>query len=172
MKTRKSQRFSIRPRDPLAMGEYLKPDLEHVFDVEVEVEEPIEIGETGDGIRRIIPIADGRISGDIEGHILPGGADYQLFRVDRPSELVAHYAFETDEGHRVYVNNRGIRHASPEIKERLGAGEEVDQDAIYFQSSPTFEVSDPSLSWLTEHVFIAAGERQPFGVKLAVFKVV
>lgn len=154
------------------MGASLKPELEHVFDVDVVVEEPIEIGETGSGIRRIIPIAEGTITGDIEGHILPGGADYQLFRVDGPSELVAHYGFETDEGDRVYVHNRGIRHATPEIKEKLGAGEEVDQDAVYFQSTPTFEVSNPSLSWLTEHVFIAAGERQPLGVRLAVFKVV
>lgn len=147
------------------------PTLEHVFDVDVEVEEPIDIGETGNGYRRIIPIKSGTISGQIDGEILPGGADYQLFRVDRPTKLVAHYAFETDDGSRVYVHNEGIRHATPETKRRLRDGEPVEADAVYFQSSPTFETADPELSWLTESIFVAAGERQPLGVKLSVFRV-
>lgn len=148
-----------------------KPDLEHVFDLEIEVEEPIEIGDTGDGRRRIIPIVDGTVSGRIEGHVIPAGADYQVFRVDRPTELVAKYAFETDDGSRVYVENRGIRSATPEVKERLRDGEPVDPDEVYFQSTPRFETADPDLEWLEESVFVASGIRQPRGVKLAVYRV-
>ncbi|QSW97700.1 DUF3237 domain-containing protein [Haloterrigena alkaliphila] len=149
----------------------LVPTLEHVLDLEIEVEEPIEIGETGNGQRRIIPIVDGTVSGRIEGTIIPAGADYQLFRVDRPTELVAKYAFETDDGSRVYVENRGIRAASPETKERLRDGEPVDSEEVYFQSTPRFETADPDLEWLTERIFVAAGIRRPKGVKLAVYAV-
>jgi hypothetical protein len=70
-----------------------EPTFEHVMDLDVEVAEPIEIGDTGDGLRRIIPIVGRRVSGRIEGTILDCGADYQLFRVDRPTKLVAKYAF-------------------------------------------------------------------------------
>ncbi|QLG27586.1 DUF3237 domain-containing protein [Halorarum halophilum] len=152
-------------------NEHLRPTLEHAFDLDIEVEEPIEIGETGDGQRRIIRILDGTVSGRIEGHVLSGGADYQLFRTERPSELVAKYAFETDDGSRVYVENRGIRFASPEDSERLRDGLPVDPDDVYFRSVPEFETADPELSWLTESVFVAAGTRQPKGVKLAVYRV-
>ena len=149
----------------------LEPRLEHVMDLEIEVEAPIEIGETGDGQRRIIPIVDGTVSGRIDGHVIPAGADYQLFRVDRPTELVAKYAFETDDGARVYVENRGIRSAPRETKERLRDGEPVDPDEVYFQSTPRFETADPDLEWLEESVFVASGIRQPRGVKLAVYRV-
>lgn len=149
----------------------LRPSLEHVFDIDVEVEDPIEIGETGNGQRRIIPIVDGTVSGRIEGRVLSAGADYQLFRVDRATELVAKYAIETDDGSRVYVENRGIRHASPETKERLGDGRPVDPDDVYFESTPRFETADPDLEWLEQSVFIASGIRQPNGVKLAVYRV-
>lgn len=153
------------------LPEDLVPTLEHVMDLEIEVEAPIEIGETGDGQRRIIPIVDGTVSGRVEGHVIPAGADYQLFRVDRPTELVAKYAFETDDGSRVYVENRGIRAASPETKERLRDGEPVDSEEVYFQSTPRFETADPDLEWLTERIFVAAGIRRPKGVKLAVYAV-
>jgi len=149
----------------------LTPTFEHAFDLDVVVEEPIEIGDTGDGERRIIPIKEGTVSGRIEGHVLPGGADFQLFRVDRPSELVAKYAIETESGSRVYVENRGIRDASPEIKRRLGEGEEVDPEDVYFRSVPEFETADPDLEWLTRSVFVATGIRQPRGVKISVWEV-
>jgi hypothetical protein len=149
----------------------LKPKLEHVFNLEIEVEEPLEIGDTGNGHRRIIPIVGGIVSGRIEGQVISAGADYQLFRLDRPTELVAKYVFETDEGSRVYVENYGIRSASPEAKERLRDGKSVDSDEVYFQSTPQFETADPNLEWLTRSIFIASGIRQPKGVKLAIYRV-
>ena len=147
------------------------PTLEHVLDLDVEVDEPIDVGETGDGLRRIIPITGGTVSGRVTGEVLPGGADYQLFRLDRPTELVAHYAFETDEGDRVYVQNRGLRHAPPAEKRRLRDGLEVDAAEVYFQSTPRFEVATPDLEWLANHVFVASGARRPRGVRLAVHRV-
>ena len=148
-----------------------KPTLEHVMDLDIEVAEPVEIGETGDGLRRIIPILGGTVSGRIEGEVLRAGADYQLFRVDRPTKLVAKYAFETVDGDRVYVENVGIRHATPENKRRLRDGEPVPPEEIYMQSTPSFETAAPELQWLTEGVFVAPGTRQPKGVRLAVYRV-
>jgi hypothetical protein len=149
----------------------LTPTLEHVFDIEVEVDDPIEIGQIGDGQRRIIEVVGGMVSGRIDGEILPGGADYQLSRIDRPTELVAKYAFEADSGSRVYVENRGIRSASPEDSRRLRDGQPVDPDDVYFRTVPEFETADPDLAWLTENVFVATGVRRPHGVRLSVYRV-
>ena len=149
----------------------LTPTFEHAFDLDVVVEEPIEIGDTGDGERRIIPIKEGTVSGRIEGHVLPGGADFQLFRVDRPSELVAKYAIETADGDRIYVQNRGMRFADPAVSERIREGKPVDPEDVYFCSVPEFEVATPELEWLENRIFVATGTRQPKGVKLAVYQV-
>jgi len=158
--------------DPYADAVPPEPTTEHVLDVEAVIDDPIEIGETGDGQRRIVPIAGGTVSGRLTGEILPGGADFQRFRVDRPSELVAKYAFETDDGARVYVENEGIRFASREVSERIRDGKPVDPDDVYFRSVPSFETAEPDLAWLTRHVFVATGVRRPDGVRLAVYRIV
>ena len=145
--------------------------LEWVLEIEADVEDPIEIGETGDGRRRIIPITGGSVSGRCEGSIIAAGADYQLYRTRRPTELVAKYAFETTEGDRVYVENRGIRYADEETSERLRDGLPVDAEDVYFCSVPRFETAAPELEWLTRSIFVATGVRRPGGVRLAVYRV-
>lgn len=151
--------------DPLAI------EPERVLELDVEVDDPIDIGDIGDGRRRIIPITGGTVSGRIDGEVLDAGADYQLFRENRATELVAKYAVETDAGSLVYVENRGIRVASPETKERLRDGKPVDSEDIYFRSVPEFETADPDLKWLERSVFVASGIRRPYGVKLAVYRI-
>ncbi|MFB6091817.1 MAG: DUF3237 domain-containing protein [Haloquadratum sp.] len=149
----------------------LELGLERVFELDIDVESPIEIGATGDGQRRIIPILGGTVSGRIEGTVLEAGADYQLYRDRRPTELVAKYAFETTDGDRVYVENRGIRVADPETSKRIRDGRPVDPDDVYFCSVPEFETPASDLAWLRRNVFVAAGTRQPNGVRLAVYQV-
>lgn len=153
------------------LADQLEPTLEHVLTLDVEIAEPIEIGETGDGQRRIIPITGGTVDGRIDGEIIDAGADFQLHRIDRSTELVAKYAFESEGGSRVYVENRGIRYAPPETSRRLRADKPVDPDDVYFKTVPTFETADPDLKWLTQQIFVAAGTRQPDGVTLAVYAV-
>ncbi|WP_144900791.1 DUF3237 domain-containing protein [Halobellus captivus] len=149
----------------------LELGLERVMELEIEVESPIEIGETGDGQRRIIPILGGTVSGRVEGTVLDAGADYQLYRERRPTELVAKYAFETTDGDRVYVENEGMRLADLETSKRLRDGKPVDPEDVYFCSVPQFETAASDLQWLTESVFVASGTRQPNGVRLAVYRV-
>lgn len=153
------------------VSEHLQPTLEHQLTLDVDVESPIEVGETPAGRRRIIPIVGGTVSGRLDGEVLAAGADYQLFRVDRPTELVAQYAFETDDGERVYVENRGIRVATDAVKERLRDGREVDPEDVYFRTVPQFETAADDLAWLQERVFVATGVRRPTGVRLAVYSV-
>lgn len=152
-------------------GDPSVPTLGHAFDLDVEIDEPIEIGETGDGYRRIVPITGGTVSGAVTGSVLPVGADFQLLRLDRPTELVARYAFETESGAMVYVENRGIAVAPREVNERVRDGLPVDPAKVYFRTVPTFETADPELDWLTERVFVGSAEPGEGVVSISVYEV-
>ena len=152
------------------------PVLEHLCDLTVLVGAPLEAGRThgraGAGVRRIIPITGGVVSGpSLQGQVMPGGADFQMIVSGTMAELDARYMLELAGGARVYVENRAIRRGSPELMARLSRGEVVDPGAIYFRCVPTFEVNDDSLSFLTESVFVGTGARYPDRVEMSFFRV-
>jgi hypothetical protein len=63
------------------------------------------VGLSKRGIRNIIPITGGTVSGRIMGKVLMGGADYQL--LTPPASIDAHYLWETDDGELIIVRNGG-----------------------------------------------------------------
>ena len=148
------------------------PALEHLADISVKVDRPVEVGDTGAGIRRLIPILGGTVEGPrLRGRVLPGGADFQLVRSATVAELDARYALELDDGRRVYVVNRALRRASAEDVVKLVRGEAVDPARVYFRCTPSFEVADESLRWLADSVFVGTGARFPDSVELSFFRV-
>ena len=152
------------------------PILEPVAELTVYVATPIEAGAvTGlnsRGRRRIIPITGGKVSGTINGTVLPGGADFQIVVSDTCADLDARYLLQLDTGEHVFVMNRALRRGSVEDIAKLVRGEPVDPAAIYFRCAPTFEVSSPALAWLTESLFVGTGARFPDRVEMRFFRVV
>jgi len=145
--------------------------LEHMADLTIEVAEPVEIGRTPAGIRRVVPILGGRVAGPrLNGVIRPGGADFQVLRPDGATDLQARYVIETPEG-LVYIENTGLRHGSPEAMERLRRGEFVDPAEIYFRTTPRFETAVPDLQWLATRLFVGAAARFPDRVEVSVYLV-
>lgn len=154
------------------MSDIRGPELTFVLELRAQVGPPVEIGDVPHGRRRIVPILGGTFSGPgIKGKVLPGGADWQIVRDDGLTELDTRYVLETDNGQLVYVQNRGVRHASPEVMQKLLAGEQVDPSLVYFCTTPTFEMSDPDVQGLTRFVFVGVGERHPTEVVIRVWRV-
>ena len=93
-----------------------RPALQHVFDLTVYVSQPIEagtvIGLNSRGKRRIIPITGGTATGQINGKVLPGGADFQIVVSDTTTDLDARYMIELDNGEHIFVQNRALRRGS------------------------------------------------------------
>ncbi len=138
------------------------PGLVFAFQARVELGSVIEVGQVPRGRRRIIPIVGGTFEGSgMKGRVLNNGADWQIVRPDGLAELDTRYALETDSGQFVYVQNAGMRHAAPDVQEKLAAGEPVDPALVYFRTVPTFETSAPELRWLTRSIFVGTGERHP-----------
>ena len=124
------------------------------------------------GLRRLIPIVAGTVQGQgWTARVLPGGADFQLLVNDRMAELDARYVLETDGGDLIYVQNRAIRTASPEVMAQLVRGEVVDPQSVYFRCSPSFETASKSLAWISERLFIGTGARFPDKVVMRFFEV-
>ena len=74
-------------------------------------------------------------------------------------------------GQVVYVQNAGMRHAPPEVMQKLLAGQPVDPALVYFRTIPKFETSAPELQWLTRAVFVGTGERYPTEVVVRFWRV-
>jgi Protein of unknown function (DUF3237) len=148
------------------------PELEFVFAARVKVAPPIELGETPQGHRRMVPILGGSFAGPrIKGEIVPGGADWQILRADGATDLTARYVMRAEDGALIAVANRGLRRAPPEIMAKLLRGEPVDPAQVYFRATPRFETAAPAHRWLNEHLFLCLGQRQPDEVLLDFFRV-
>jgi Protein of unknown function (DUF3237) len=132
----------------------------HVFTITADIAEVTTAGDIGHGVRRIIPITGGEVRGDdVNGKVLPFGADFQIIRPNELIELEARYAFETDDGAVVYVENRGIRFGPVDLLLKLKRGEPVDPKLIYFRTVPKFETGAAKYRWLMEHIFVASAAR-------------
>ena len=97
---------------------------EYVFTITAHIGGVTSAGDIGHGVRRIIPVIGGEVRGaGINGKVCAFGADYQIIRPSELIELEAKYAFETDDGAVIYVENRGIRFGPAELMQRLKRGE-------------------------------------------------
>lgn len=151
--------------------ELVPPSLSLAFELRVQVGPPLDVGPIPGGRRRIVPILGGTFEGSgMRGRVLPGGADWQIVRADGLGELDTRYTLETDDGKLIYVQNAGIRHASPEVTAKLMKGEPVDPSLVYFRTVPKFETSAQELAWLMRSIFVGTGERYPAEVVIRFWK--
>jgi len=149
----------------------VSPRLTFAFEMHATVGPPQEVGQVRDGRRRIVPITGGTFEGPtVRGKVLAGGADWQTIQSDGFSELDTRYTIQTDAGQLIYVQNAGVRHAAPDVMQKLLAGEVVDPALVYFRTVPRFESAAPELQWLTRNVFVGIGERYPSEVVIRFYK--
>lgn len=67
-------------------------DTKYVFTITARIGDVVTAGETGIGVRRIIPIIGGEVTGAVTGKVLPFGADFQTIRPNELIDLEAKYA--------------------------------------------------------------------------------
>ena len=143
-----------------------RPRLTLVYRLEATLAQPLDLGDTARGRRRIVPQTGGTFVGpQISGKLLPGAsADWQIVLPDGTALGDVRYTLQTDRGDLLYVQSRGVRHGSPEVLARLGRGEEVDASEYTFRTSTQIETAAPDLDWLNKGVFISVGGREATGV--------
>ena len=144
----------------------------YVFTITARIGGVTTVGDTGHGVRRIIPILGGEVRGEnVNGKVCAFGADFQIIRPNELIELEAKYAFETDDGATVYVENKGIRFGPAELLQKLKRNEPVDPKLIYFRTVPRFETGHAKYRWLMESLFVASTGRHADRVIIDVHQV-
>jgi len=147
------------------------PNLEFIFRAHVTVDTPQDLGPFNKGHRRVVPITGGEFSGpDVRGKVLPG-ADWQLIRHDGVAELEARYTLSTDDGATIHVRNLARRHGPADVMAALTAGQAVEPGSYYFRGATFFETTDERYAWMTKHIVICTGQREPATVTLQFYKV-
>ncbi|MCL6592332.1 MAG: DUF3237 domain-containing protein [Alicyclobacillus sp.] len=137
--------------------------LELALEVQVLLGDAYHLAASNKGLRRIIPIVGGSFSGPrLRGTVLPGGADWNVQRLDGVREVWARYTLQTDDGAYIMVTNSGIVRDNPD-------------GTRYARTTPQFEVSDKTYEWLQQSLFVGTLERLPDatpGVQLRFYRVV
>jgi Protein of unknown function (DUF3237) len=152
------------PTSPRRSGFQLpEPRLQPIYRLEATLGEPVDLGETDHGRRRIVPLTGGTFAGPaINGKLLPGAsADWQTVLADGTALGDVRYTLRTDGGDVLYVQSRGVRHGSAEVLARLARGEDVDASEYTFRTSTQIETAAAGLDWLNKGVFVSVGGRQP-----------
>jgi len=138
----------------------LTPALTPFARLTVTIARPLVIGRAEAGLREVIPITGGTVSGEIAGEVVQGGADRCLTRPDGVAEVWARYTLALDTGDLVSVLNTGL--AFPQ-----------ENGSYAGRTVPQFEVANGPLHWLRNHIFVGTLLAPPEGdrVELQFFRV-
>lgn len=146
------------------------PQLEHFCDLTVELDSIRELGDGQAGKRRIIPIIGGTVHGPkISGRILNLGADWQTIFSNGVAELDTRYAFETDDGALIEIQNFGYRHGPADVMARIAAGDDVSLEEYYMRTSAQMETGDPRYDWINSMMFVGTGGRKRSEVMMSLY---
>jgi hypothetical protein len=142
------------------------PRLTLVYRLDAVLGETLDLGDTAQGRRRIVPLEGGTFTGpQLSGTLLPGAsADWQIVLPDGTALGDIRYTLRTEGGDLLYVQSQGVRHGSVEVLARLGRGEDVDAADYTFRTATRIETAAPGLDWLNKGIFIAVGARTAAGV--------
>lgn len=123
------------------------------FRLEVEVEPPLALDPDTGGPLRLVRITGGRVSGQLAGLILRGGADWQTIRPDGATEIEARYLLKVTSGESIEVKSHGLRSAG----------------AVAFWSNIWLRTASPALAHLNTTQFLGLGRKQESCVAIEVF---
>jgi muconolactone delta-isomerase len=164
-------RLDPHTNDPALLADFNgsslpNPRLAAVYRLDATIGRPQDVGETAEGLRRIVPLTGGTFRGpEMSGTLLPGAsADWQILRADGTALGDIRYTLQTDGGELLSVRSRSVRHGPADVLARIARGEDVDPREYTFRASTRIETAAPGLEWLNQGIFVSVGARQRAGV--------
>ena len=133
------------------------PEVEHLYFIEVEVEQMLSVGRFSDGSHRIIPITGGRFDGEkMKGTVRPVGADWNVGRgmLTQYSHVTTRYILVTDDGAVISLFTDGRSEFG--IDAMIGImSRKPDPEKVKFRQHLFFKTGDERYRWLNDKVCFA-----------------
>ncbi|MES2938037.1 MAG: DUF3237 domain-containing protein [Pseudomonadota bacterium] len=149
---------------------------EHLFDIVVDLQPRLNIGDGPLGRRVLFPAAGGSFHGPaLHGEVLPVGGDWTLFRPDGTMTLDVRLTLRTHDGALVHMTYGGRWTTPPELRAAMAdaaSRHAIDPALYYFRTNPLFETGAKEYAWLNDIVCVGAGYLVEGGIAYKVAKVV
>src|SRR2546430_1781766 len=107
--------LEAHPNDPAARAPAISnqlpdPRLSLTYRLDATVAQPLDLGDSAEGHRRIVALTGGTFTGpELNGTLLPGAsADWQIVRADGTALGDIRYMLQTDGGDLLYVQSRRV----------------------------------------------------------------
>jgi hypothetical protein len=160
-------------RDP-RLRQIDTPALVPLFDIVVDLQPRLEIGDGGLGRRVLFAAAGGSFHGpELSGDVLPGGGDWALFRVDGVMTLDVRLTLRTTEGALIHMSYGGRWCVPSDLHGELRDPVKrlaIDPADYYFRTNPLFETGAAAYAWLNDIVCAGVGYLVEGGVAYRVFR--
>ncbi|WP_326950565.1 DUF3237 family protein [Amycolatopsis sp. NBC_01307] len=144
------------------------PALEYVSSAIVELGDVLDVGETLEGHRRVVPITGGSFTGPgLTGRIQAVSADWQRLLPDGTTLVEARYLVETTDG-LVSITSTGVRSGPPDVLAALARGEHVERSRYEFRLTVT--LSGAVERRLSAGILVASAERTPGTVRYDLYR--
>lgn len=139
-------------------GEGMKLEAKEILRIHVQCGKDLEVKNVGGGYLRVIPIIGGYFEGEINGTVVPGGADWNTQRANGISHVYAKYVLKTDDDVFISIQNEGNINFS-DTEQRI-------------KTVPQFQVDENSkYGWLNSGVYVGTLEVGKEGrVEIRIYK--
>jgi len=138
---------------------------QHLMTLQLDVDSAssLPIGMTTKGRRTIAPIKGGHFEGaKLSGKVLPGGADWVVFRNDSVMKIDVRLSLETHEGAYIYLSYEGQFVANADALKALASGAELAPDSYNLTVVAKIETGDESLRWLEDAIVVGVGKQSGY----------
>ena len=131
------------------------PQLESTYigELRIEVTGTYMLGGSPLGQRRLDRLDRGHFRGPkVRAEVVAGGMDLLLGGTDGALRPDVRLALTLDDGEILLIVYRGVRHASPEVMQRIANGEQVPASDYYLRTGLVFETASKKYDWMNRIV--------------------
>jgi len=153
----------------LAKGSYAQElKTEYIMEMNLSLNPPVVVGS-----RVLYSWSEGTIIGEINGKILPVGAEFGTVMNATTYKLDVRAVIQTNDSAIIYITYSGYIFTDAETFKLLasGKGAEVNPSKYYYRSNPMFETTSPKYEWLNHIVAIGVGSFTKTGVSYKIYAI-